>query len=110
MTYFGTVVRFSLAVIVLSLIGYIIPGFGHLTFGEAVLAAIVIGVLGYGIQIFLGPKNSTFVRGFIGFIVAGVVIWLGQFVLRHVHVSLPAALLAAAVIGLINYSIPNATA
>ncbi|MHB1873176.1 MAG: phage holin family protein [Steroidobacteraceae bacterium] len=110
MPYSRTTVRFALAVIVLMLIGYMIPGFGHPTFGEAVLAALVISALGYGIRIFLAPGKSAYVRGLIGFIVAGVVIWLGQFAVQHVHVSLLAALFAAVVIGLINVAIPNAIA
>lgn len=110
MPYFGVVVRFALAIIVLMLIGYIVPGFSHLTFGEAVLVAFVIGAVGYSIQLFVRPKMSSYRRGFIGFIVAGIVIWLAQFVVSQMHVSLLAALLAAVVIGVFNYAIPNAVA
>lgn len=110
MAYLGTAVRFALVIIALMLIGYVFPGFSHMTFGEAILVALVIGVLGYGIQIFLPPQSLRNVRGFIGFVVAGVVIWLVQFVVPQLHVSLLAALFTAALIGLVNYAIPDAIA
>lgn len=110
MTYFGTALRFALAVIVLMLIGYINPGHDQLPFGEAVLVAFVIGALGYGIQIFLSPAISGYVRGFVGFIVAGVVIEVGQYVVPHLHISPLAALIVAVMIGLFNGAIPNAIA
>lgn len=109
MPYFGAVVRLALAIIVLMLIGYILPGFSHLTFGEATLIALVIGAVGYGIQIF-SRKMPSYRRGLIGFFVAGIVTWLAQFVVPQLHVSLLAALLAAVVIGVFNYAIPNAVA
>jgi len=107
MLYFASAVRFVITVVVLSLIGYIIPGFGHLLFGDAVLGALVISVLGYGVQIFLGARNSKYACGVVGFIVAGAVIGLGRSVLGHADVSLFSALIAAAVVGLINFGIPT---
>ena len=108
MAYLGTVARFALSVVALMLIGYVFPGFSHMTFGDAALVALVIGVLGYGIQIFFRPKMPRNVRGFIGFVVAGIVVWLGQFVVPQLHVSLLAALFAAALIGLVNFAVPDA--
>ena len=110
MAYFGTAVRFALAIIALMLIGYVFPGFSHMTFGEATLVALVIGVLGYGVQIFLRPNSHRNVRGFVAFVVTGIVIWLGQFVVPQLHVSLLAALFAAALIGVVNYAVPDAIA
>ena len=110
MAYLGTAARFVLVIAALMLIGYVFPGFSAMTIGEAALVALVIGVLGYGIHIFLRPKSPRNVRGLIGFVVAGIVIWLGQFVVPHLHVSLVAALFTAALIGLVNYAIPDAPA
>ena len=110
MAYLGTVARFALSVVALMLIGYVFSGFHHMTFGDAALLALVIGALGYGIQIFFRPRMPRNVRGIIGFVVAGVVIWLGQFVVPQLHVSLLTALFAAALIGLVNYAVPDAIA
>lgn len=109
MLYFGTAIRFALAVFSLALIGDIIPGFGHLTFGDAVLAAFVIAVLGHGIQLLVAARHSNYVCGVVGFVVAGIAIWVGQSTWHHGQVSVIAALFAAAVIGLINYGIPNSS-
>ena len=107
MLYFAAGVRFVITVIVLSLIGYTVPGFGHLLFGDAVLAALAISVLGLGVQIFRGSRTRKYLCGGVGFIVTGLVIVGGQSVIRHVHVSLLSALVAAAVVGLVNYAIPT---
>ena len=106
----GAAVRFALTTVVLMLIGYILPGFSRLTFGEAVLVALGIGALGYGIRIFLRPDIPGRVRGVIGGIAAWAGIWLAQFIVPHMHVALIAELLTAVVIGLINSAIPNAVA
>ncbi len=106
MLYFASAMRFVITVVVLSLIGYSIPGFGHLLFGDAVLAALVISVLGYAMQSFRGYRTKKYLCGAVGFVVTGLVIVGGQSVLGHVHVSPLSALVAATVVGLVNYAIP----
>ncbi|MDA8345146.1 MAG: phage holin family protein [Thermaerobacter sp.] len=108
MRVLGTVVRFIVAAIVLMLIGYVVPGFSRLTFGEALLAALVIAAVSYLIELMLGKHNSTYGRGIVGFLVSAVVIWLVQFVIPNMHVSLIGALLAAFVIGVVDLVIPTA--
>ncbi len=108
MRFMGTVVRFIVAAIVLMLVGYIVPGFSHLTFGEALVAALVIAGVSYLIELALGRRNSTYGRGIVGFLVSAVVIWLVQFVVPGMHVSAIGALLAAFVIGVVDLLIPTA--
>ena len=107
MLYFAAGVRFVITVIALSLIGYTVPRFGHLLFGDAVLAALVISVSDLGMQIFRGFIVGKYLCGVVAFIATGLVIVGGQSVMRHVHVSLLSTLVAAAVVGVINYAIPT---
>jgi len=108
MRVLGTVVRFIVAAVVLMLIGYVIPGFSHLTFGEALVAALVIAGVSYLIELMMGRRNSTFGRGIVGFLVSAVVIWLVQYIVPHMHVSVVGALLAAVVIGVVDLVVPTA--
>jgi len=47
----------ALAIIAFVRIGYVCPGFSHMTLGEATLVVLVTGVLGQGVQISLRPDS-----------------------------------------------------
>lgn len=104
----GAALRFVVAAVVLMLIGYVVPGFSHLTFWEALLAALVVAAAGYIIESLFGRKVSPYNRGLVGFVVAAVVIYLAQFVVPGLHVTVLGALLASLVIGLVDLVIPTA--
>jgi uncharacterized membrane protein YvlD (DUF360 family) len=104
----GAVLRFVVAAVVLMLIGYVVPGFSHLTFWEALLAALVVAAAGYVIESLFGRKVSPYNRGIVGFVVAAVVIYLAQFVVPGLHVTILGALLASLIIGLVDLLIPTA--
>jgi uncharacterized membrane protein YvlD (DUF360 family) len=104
----GMIVRFLVAALVLMLLGYIVPGFSHLSFGYALLAAFVIAVLGWVVEALFGRGVSPYARGIVGFLVSAAVIWVAQFVVPTMHVSILGALIAAFVIGLVDLFVPNA--
>lgn len=52
---------------------------------------------------------TPFGRGIVGFLCSALVIWLAQFVVGHVEVTVIGALLAALVIGIIDLFIPIAS-
>ena len=101
-------VRLVLATIVLMLIGYIVPGFSPLTFGDALVAALVIVAITYLIDVVLGRRGSTYGRGIFGFLASAVVIFVAQVIVPNMHVSVLGALLAALVIGIVNMVVPTA--
>jgi len=43
----GLIVRFIVSALVLMLVSFLLPGFALLTFGQALIAAVVIAVLGF---------------------------------------------------------------
>ncbi|MNZ70989.1 Membrane protein of unknown function [compost metagenome] len=73
------------------------------------LLAIVIALLGWAIEGVFGKKVTPFGRGIVGFIASALVIWLAQFIVSGVSVSIIGALLAALVIGIIDLFIPVST-
>jgi putative membrane protein len=104
----GTVVRFVVSALVLMLVAWLLPGIKVAGFTGALIAAIVIAILGYLIELALGDRISPRSRGIVGFVTAAVVIYVAQFIIPHyLSVSLLGALLAAFVIGLIDAFVPT---
>lgn len=103
----SAVVRFVVSALVIMLVGYIIPGFSTVTFTTALLAALAIALIAWGIEAILGEQASPRNRGVIGFLVAAAVIWISQYVVPGLSVSILGALLASAVIGVVDGVIPT---
>jgi len=109
MNILGTIVRFIVAAIVLMVVSWLVPQFSVGGFWSALMLAVVIAVLGWIIEGIFGKKVTPFGRGIVGFLASALVIWLAQFVVGHVRVSVIGALLAALVIGIIDLFIPVAS-
>lgn len=109
MQFLGHVMRFIVAALVLMVVGWIVPQFSVGGFGSALLLALVIALLGWAIEGVFGKKVTPFGRGIVGFLVSALVIYIAQFIVGDVRVSVLGALLAALVIGIIDLFIPIAT-
>ena len=109
MQFLGHVVRFIVAALVLMVVGWIVPQFSVGGFGSALLLALVIALIGWAIEGIFGKKVTPFGRGIVGFLVSALVIYLAQFIVGGVSVSVLGALLAALVIGIIDLFIPVST-
>lgn len=107
MDWLRLIVRFIVSAIVLMIIGAIIPGFSALSFGSALLAALVIAGISYLIELVLGREISPYAHGVVGFLVSAVVIYVTQFIVPGMSVSVIGALLASLVIGLIDMFVPT---
>jgi putative membrane protein len=103
----ASILRFVVSAVVLMLVGYVVPGFSRLNFWEALLAAVVIAAAGYVVESLFGRRVSPYNRGVVGFVVAALVIYLAQFVVPGLHVTILGALLASLVIGLVDLVIPT---
>lgn len=103
----GLIVRFVVSALVLMLVAFLIPGFSVAGFTGALLSAIIIALIGFGVEQFLGKRISPRSRGVVGFITAAVVIFLSQYVVRTISVTWWGALLASFVIGIIDTFVPT---
>ncbi len=103
----GLIVRFIVSALVLMLVSFILPGFATLTFGSALIAAVVIAVLGYVVESLFGRRISPQNRGVVGFITAAVVIYLTQFIVPAMQITILGALLAAIIIGVVDLFVPT---
>ncbi|MEC0368746.1 phage holin family protein [Paenibacillus chibensis] len=106
MHFLGHVVRFIVSAIVLMIVGWIVPQFSVGGFWSALLLALVIALLGWVIEGIFGKRVSPFGRGIVGFVVSALVIYIAQFIVGGVHVTILGAVLAALVIGIIDLFIP----
>ncbi len=103
----GAVVRFIVSAIVLLAVQWLLPGFRLAGFMNALLAAVAIAVIGYLAELFFGKSISPQSRGIVGFLTAAVVIYVAQFVIPTMQVSIIGALLASLVIGVIDAFVPT---
>lgn len=103
----GLIVRFVVAALVLLFMSFFLPGFQVVGFLNALVAAVVIAVLGYAVEALFGKNVSPFARGFVGFLVGAAVIYGAQFVVPSMRVSVIGALLASVVIGIIDAFVPT---
>ncbi len=105
--WFGAIIRFFISAIVLLAVSFFVPGFKIVGFYNALLAAIVISIIGYIIERILGERDSPQSRGLVGFVTSAVVIWIIQFIIVQMEVTIIGALLAALVIGIIDAFVPT---
>lgn len=110
MQWLGLIIRFVVSALVLIVVSWLSPGFAvRGGFVGALIAAVVIAVLGYVAEALLGDRISPRSRGIVGFITAAVVIYLAQFIIPSLlSVSLIGALISAFIIGLIDAFVPTA--
>ena len=104
----GMIVRFVVSALVLLLVSFIVPGLRVNGFTGAIVAALVISLLGYAIEKVFGEKISRTGRGAVGFFTAAVVIYFSQFLVPgYITVSIIGALLASLVIGIVDSFVPT---
>jgi putative membrane protein len=101
------IVRFIVSALVLLVLSFILPGFAVVGFGGALLAAVVIAILGYIVEAVMGERISPQSRGIVGFIVSAIVIYVAQFFVPAMTVSILGAALAAIVIGIVDAFVPT---
>ena len=103
----GLIVRFIVSAIVLMLVSFLLPGFAQMGFTVALIAAVVIALLGFIVESVLGKRVSPQNRGIIGFVTSAVVIYVAQWLVPGMSVTILGAALAALVIGIIDVFVPT---
>jgi len=104
---FGWLGRLVLTAVILGIASFFTPGFSINGLWSYILAAIVISVIDYLVESFMGVDASPFGKGIKGFVVAAVIIYLAQFLVPNMSVSIIGALLAALAIGILDAVMPG---
>lgn len=98
--------RFILVAIILAIASYVTPGFTIYGMWTYLIAAVVISGLDYLVESFMGVDASPFGKGIKGFVIAAIIIYLAQFLVPNMSVTIIGAVLAAIVIGLLDAVFP----
>lgn len=106
-TVWQIVGRLIAAAIVLAITAFFTPGFSINNIWSLIIAAIVLTVMDYIIAKFTGLHASPFGKGFIGFALAAVVLYVTQFFVAGYTISWIAAIIGALIYGVIDYFIPG---
>ncbi len=99
--------RFIAAAIILAITAFFTPGFSINNFWSLALAAVVLTVMDYLIIKFTGLHASPFGKGFVGFILAAVILYVTQYFVAGYSISWIAAIIGALIYGVVDYIIPG---
>ena len=99
--------RLVAAAVVLAITAFFTPGFSINNFWSLAIAAVVLTVLDYLIVKFTGLHATPFGKGFIGFALAAVILYVTQFFVAGYAISWMAAIIGALIYGVIDYFIPG---
>ena len=105
---FGQIVgRFVTATIVLAITAFFTPGFTINNIWTLAFAAIVLTIMDYLIVKFTGLEATPFGKGFVGFILATVTLYVTQYFVAGYSISWMAAIIGALIYGVVDYIIPG---
>ncbi|WP_411168609.1 phage holin family protein [Clostridium sp. MB05] len=103
----GWIGRLIIVAIVLGLTSFFTPGFSINGLWSYLLAAVVITVLDYLVESFMGVDASPFGKGLKGFVIAAIILYVAQFLVPNMRVSIFGAIIAALVIGVLDAIFPK---
>lgn len=99
--------RLVASAIILAITAFFTPGFTINNIWTLAIAAIVLTVADYLIMKFTGLQASPFGKGFVGFALAAIILYVTQFFVAGYSISWMAAIIGALIYGVIDYFIPG---
>ena len=99
--------RLVAAAIILAVTAFFTPGFTINNIWALGLAAVVLTAMDYLIIKFTGLHAMAFGKGFVGFVLAVIVLYATQFFVSGYSISWMAAIIGALIYGIIDYIIPG---
>lgn len=99
--------RLITAAIVLAITAFFTPGFHINNIWTLGAAAIVLTLIDYVITKFTGLHASPFGKGFVGFVLSAVVLYVTQYFVAGYTISWVAAIIGAVIYGVVDYFLPG---
>jgi len=106
-TFGEILIRFIAAAVVLAVTAFFTPGFSINNFWALILGAIVLTIMDYLIVKITGIHASPFGKGFVGFVVSAIILYLTQFFVAGYSISWVGAIIGAVIYGIVDYFIPG---
>ncbi len=107
MTAGSIIARFITSAIVLAITAFFTPGFEISSFWTLVLAAVVLTIMDYLINMVIGIDASPFGRGIIGFVVSAIILYATQFFVSGYSISWISAIVGALIYGIVASIVPG---
>ena len=99
--------RLVASAVVLAITAFFTPNFTINNIWTLAIAAVVLTVIDYLITRFTGLHVSSFGKGFVGFVLAAVVLYVTQYFVAGYTISWIAAIVGALVYGVVDYFLPG---
>ena len=99
--------RLITAAIVLAITAFFTPGFQINNIWTLALASVVLTIMDYLITKFTGLHASSFGKGFVGFILSAIVLYVTQYFVAGYTISWMAAIIGALIYGVVDYFLPG---
>ena len=99
--------RLIASAVVLAVTAFFTPGFTINSIWTLLIAAVVLSVIDYLIVKITGLHASPFGKGFVGFALAAVVLYVTQFFVAGYSISWMAAIIGALIYGVVDYFLPG---
>ena len=99
--------RLIASAVVLAITAFFTPGFTINSIWTLLIAAVVLSLIDYLIVKITGLHASPFGKGFVGFALAAVVLYVTQFFVAGYSISWMAAIIGALIYGVVDYFLPG---
>lgn len=99
--------RLIAAGVVLAITAFFTPGFQISNFWALAVAAVVLTILDYLVSKFTGIQASPFGKGFVGFVLSVIILYVTQYFVAGYSISWMAAIIGAIIYGVVDYFIPG---
>lgn len=101
--------RLITSAVILAITAFFTPGFTISSVWALIIATIVLTIIDYLITTFTGLQASAFGRGFVGFVLAAITLYVTQYFVAGYAISWIAAIIGALIYGVVDYFIPGNT-
>ena len=99
--------RFLVAAIILAITAFFTPGFSINNIWALAIATLVLSIMDYLIVKLTNLHASAFGKGFVGFVLAALTLYLTQYFVAGYSISWLAAIVGALVYGIVDYIMPG---
>ena len=99
--------RLVVVAIILAVISFFTPGFSINGLWSYLIAAVVISLLDYLVESVMKVDASPFGKGIKGFLLSAVILYVAQFFVPNMSVTIIGALLGALAIGILDAIFPT---
>lgn len=106
-TVWQIVGRLITATVVLAITAFFTPGFQISNIWSLAIAAIVLTIMDYLIAKFTGIQASPFGKGFVGFVVSVIILYVTQYFVAGYSISWMSAIIGALIYGVVDYFLPG---